>query len=126
MFRAIYLGVRRFFRPVRWWCAKRWGRNPVPTTQCYFLRLGLSFDATANQIEDAYTRLKVQQMPAQAKLLLDEAYAVLGHWAFRELYVLNGRALMRHGLAPTTVWRLRFATLVPNLVSLVFDFCPRP
>ena len=125
--RELYGRVRKLFRPVRWWCAETWGMKPVPTSRCLFLRLGLPFDATPNQIEDAFARLQAKQLPPQAKLLLDEADAVLGHWAHRELYILTQRALQCHGLASAVgVRRRRFFPLVPHLVSRLFDFCPRP
>ncbi len=71
----------------------------VPTSRCYFLRLGVPLEATALEIQEAYKSLTAKPLHPAARRLIDEAYAVLGDDVRRELYVLTRRALVKQGLS---------------------------
>jgi hypothetical protein len=71
----------------------------VPTSSCFYSRLGLYPGASLLETRKAYEAARLAKLHPVAQRLVDEAYAVLSDPVRREIYLLVRRGLVASGLA---------------------------
>lgn len=119
--------LQRIERRMRWIFEQAFGlRLPaMPNSRCVFERLGLRWDATPEEVQDAFDWLVCRGTDAVTKQRLEEARRMLLDPGRREVYRLVKMSLVRHGVGPTGPELLRRIGPLSDLDRFRRAWCSR-